>query len=622
MNSIHPDRPFNSSSTDRVHLSNETPPSPSVEKHVIEGHPHSPILIEEDPIIKERYAHLRKELSTTLLKTSFTERESKKVQHSLKEIKDLQSQLNPASTQSLNALIETLSAAYSNATGENLADQDFYISPEEFERVAKTAVMLDNQYQATTVNQEAQKCTGEEEVNALQNQIENTQGMIDELNAQILKLSTLWGTEGGGDIADEINKLRAEIESLKLHNQTLADQIKTAQANIKTEEKIAADLEKINQILNTTPLPAADTPAFAALFNDAIQSRDSLQALLNSLDKSDPNYDHIDTLLKDLLVAYPFEIYPAGTSVTCYDRNIYTKKPNFDALIADSMLKEFLTPAFIDNFIKFINGDPNATYPMLNGEPMSDGMILLTKNQYFIITPTADTTVITKPDGGTIPPADAFSATQGLQGQATLNANLKQTIQAIESLISTNQSLITQNQATISTNQQQMSANEQSLNAIFAAQAAHLQEEINQNKDLKEVIDRLNGILNSDPDGSTTFSMSKLIATLIDLCQVLQKMATAVTSHLSIVTKKMSAYSKQLLEVPLLSKEDTEHYQKYNPFFTNAQEGIRINKTTEEDLAKQIQTILQSLKDASQAIEDFVGTILNMMASISQKISR
>lgn len=619
MNTINPNPPSNFSQgspnlkvqTDPIQQSVHVSKTPTEEEAVVSI---------EDPVVKERYHQLMNDALVILTQTSFTEKDSMKLQAQLNELNTLQKELKTTTTQSLRSLNEILSAAYSKVTGEDFNHQE--ISPDILEQVVKTPVMLENQFQSTTMRAEAQKIMDEELLNNLQNQLEDTQKMVDNLNAQIAKKIELFGPDGDGNEATkEIEELKEQISQLKEQNQILTDELNAAQANIATQQQISTYLQNVLNILNTHPIPPTNSQAFCDLFNQTIQSRDQLQTLLNHLDKNDPSYPLVEKALNDLLVAYPYATYPAGTTATTTVTSSYTKKSDFDALIAKAYYKDQLTPAFISNFIKFINGDPTATRPILNGQPMNDELIKTAINIYFDATPNPEVTVINIPGGGTIDSAVATQSLSDLKG-ANLSQEISQAINANQSNINSNQAIINHNQAIINANTQELATKEPHLQELLNAQMAKINELMNNNKELKEVIERLNGILTSDPSNTTTFSLSRLIACLIDLCQVMQKMAAAETARLAIVTKKMSAYSKLLLQIPVLTSKDTGDYNKLNPIYANAQEGVRINKTAEEDLAKQIQSILQSLKDASQSVEDFIGTILNMMASISQKISR
>lgn len=576
--------------------------------------------LEDNPEAKARYDELMQETTAILAQTSFTEKDSKKLQSNLKELNQLQSELKAATTQSLRALNEMLAAAYSTVTGEDLQANDFYLSAEQLEKTVKTPVTLPNQYQPSTVNAEAQKMIDDGMMGDLQNQINNTQKMVDELNARIANLNQLFGPGGeGNEASQEIQELKNQIASLQAQSQALNEQLQAAEAKIAAQQNIIAILEKVSQIL-IGKTPPANSQEAVDQFNAIMKSRDQLSALLSTLDKNDPNYALVEQSLNSVLTSYSFEKYPVGTVASLQvETYTYSKKSDFDALIAGAYYKSQFTPAFIANFIKFINGDPKATYPVLNGAPMDANMIEMGKTMYFDATPAKTKTLIIKPNGEITDGTSAQASLIELKNGTAL-ATITDGINTSKSIIAGSQNEMIKTQ--IANNQKEIAAKEQVLKELLDAQTTKLNELMKNNQELKEVMDRLTGIITPDADPSTTFSLSRLIACLIDLCQVMQKMASAETARLSIVTKKMSAYSKLLLQVPLLSSEDTKDKDKYNPLFTNAQEGIRINKGAEEDLAKQIQALLQSLKDASQSIEDFIGTILNMMASISQKISR
>lgn len=899
MSSITPssNADFSASSTSRLAaptISAKTPATPPVINKTSVESSVSPS--DENPEAKERYNQLLKDSTTILTQTDtlFTERDSKKLQKQLKELKELQGKLKPANTQSLTTLNETLSIAYGKVTGNNFASQDSYISPDVLEQVVGTEVTLEDQFQSTTVSAEAQKIIDEGEISDLQNEIQNTQKMVDELNAKIKSL----GAEGGGadideqikklkeqiatlekqntllaediktreaelahqkailaelekaqnianthpipdsttqnffdllanalntrdslqqilntldkndpyyskvnqalndllisyplatypvgtgitkeathstyykganydwfmstfsflyseaqmqnflkyingdktasypqiydwekmkyrnmteqeindlkkncfelkvdatinvitkpggekidnsvaanslstfvgykneignivneinsdiasnqatidsdqasisanlqeiaatkqsmqdllvaenQVAQEMQNIRDEINSLIEKNKVLADQLNAAQAIINSQQSILALLEKAQQIVNTKPIPGENTQDFINLFNNAIQTRDSLQKLLTTLDKNDPNYAGVTKILNDLLQAYPLETYPAGTVATANATKVeYSKGPAYDLFTTGWLKNPLYTQDFLDNFLAYIKGDKTATTPLNElGKPMTPDEINQTISLLYDVKVVSSVTVISKPDGTKI---DSAVAANSLSQFLNSKQDIDLTINEVKAVISSNQAIVNSDSATIKANTDEINAKNSSLQELINSEKDRMQKLINDNKDFKEVIDRLSGII-ADVNEPGTFSLNRLIACLIDLCQVMQKMASAETMRLSVVTKKMSAYSQLLTQVPVLTTADTDSgtRDKYNPKYQAAQEAIRMNKSAEEDLAKQVQSLLQSVKDASQSIEDFIGTILNMMASISQKIAR
>lgn len=159
---------------------------------------------------------------------------------------------------------------------------------------------------------------------------------------------------------------------------------------------------------------------------------------------------------------------------------------------------------------------------------------------------------------------------------------------------------------------------------------------INQRPELKAAFTSLMALGNNpDMGDSEIFTIQRLIASLINLGQALQQAATAYANKLAKVTEKMNAYSKMLGQVPVLLKEninynnlgndDTQRSQtlgNINQKFGNMLEAIRANKGMEEDKAKKIQTIMQTMKDAGQSANDFIGTFIDLLRGISQKIAR
>jgi hypothetical protein len=59
-----------------------------------------------------------------------------------------------------------------------------------------------------------------------------------------------------------------------------------------------------------------------------------------------------------------------------------------------------------------------------------------------------------------------------------------------------------------------------------------------------------------------------------------------------------------------------------NKRFQSMLEALRANKGITEDQAKRAQALLQQMKDASSQTSDFIGSFLDLMRSISQKIQR
>jgi uncharacterized protein YoxC len=160
-----------------------------------------------------------------------------------------------------------------------------------------------------------------------------------------------------------------------------------------------------------------------------------------------------------------------------------------------------------------------------------------------------------------------------------------------------------------------------------------INELIKKDPNLKAAFDNLMTIV-SDPamKDPEVFTIQRLIASLIDLGQALQGMATAYAERLSKITEKLTAYSKMMTQIPVIlkgdmkfdddSKTDSELRSNANQKFVNMLETVRANKGLEEDKAKKIQTMLQTMKDASTSTHDFIGSFIDLLRGISQKIMR
>jgi tRNA C32,U32 (ribose-2'-O)-methylase TrmJ len=61
---------------------------------------------------------------------------------------------------------------------------------------------------------------------------------------------------------------------------------------------------------------------------------------------------------------------------------------------------------------------------------------------------------------------------------------------------------------------------------------------------------------------------------------------------------------------------------RMNQTFTDMLEAIRANKGVEEDKAKKVQALLQQIKDASAAQSDYINSLIDLLRSINQKVSR
>jgi len=147
------------------------------------------------------------------------------------------------------------------------------------------------------------------------------------------------------------------------------------------------------------------------------------------------------------------------------------------------------------------------------------------------------------------------------------------------------------------------------------------------NPDLKKAFTNMSNIVfDRNISNADTITMQELISCLIELGQALQKAAAVYANRLTKVTEKMNVYSKQMTQIPVVLKGDVggsdDDRRNWNSSFSNMLEAVRANKGIEEDKAKKIQTFLQSMKDASQSANDFVGTFIDLLRGISQKIMK
>lgn len=169
------------------------------------------------------------------------------------------------------------------------------------------------------------------------------------------------------------------------------------------------------------------------------------------------------------------------------------------------------------------------------------------------------------------------------------------------------------------------------------------EELIAKNPKLKATFDNLSAIATDPSMGDKdVFSMQSLIACLINLGQVLQQVATVYANHLSKVTEKMNAYAKLMGQIPVVLEKDVDFDKEstisgtdeekdrkrsqlradLNQYYGNMLEAVRGNKGVEEDKAKRAQTIMQTMKDASQSTHDFIGTFIDLIRGIGQKTMR
>ncbi len=131
--------------------------------------------------------------------------------------------------------------------------------------------------------------------------------------------------------------------------------------------------------------------------------------------------------------------------------------------------------------------------------------------------------------------------------------------------------------------------------------------------------------------------MSRVMNALMELNQVLSRVATIYADHLGKITEKLNAYSKLQTQIPVITDgmgfmDDTgdstkdekirEDRGQINQKFGNMLEAIRANKGIEEDKAKKLNTILQAMKDAGQQASDFMTSFADMWRQVGSKISQ
>lgn len=186
-----------------------------------------------------------------------------------------------------------------------------------------------------------------------------------------------------------------------------------------------------------------------------------------------------------------------------------------------------------------------------------------------------------------------------------------------------------------------------------------VEELLAKNPKLKTAYDKL-AALASDPDigDDEIFNVQKLILSLINLAEALKGAATAYADRLAKITEKLNAYAKLMNQIPVVLENDvyqpgtwidsgslldgvfivdeeakkkrsdeekrtlSENRATLNQKYGNMLEGARANKDIEQDKAKKIQTIMQTLKDADQSAHDFIGAFIDLFRGISQKIMR
>lgn len=105
-------------------------------------------------------------------------------------------------------------------------------------------------------------------------------------------------------------------------------------------------------------------------------------------------------------------------------------------------------------------------------------------------------------------------------------------------------------------------------------------------------------------------------------CWRLSGFATAQPSENQVVASDASALLNLAKQLRLNEVDARQVENRMNQKFGNMLEAIRANKGLEEDKAKKIQAVLQSMKNAEQSTNDFIGTFIDLVRDISQKIMR
>lgn len=139
-------------------------------------------------------------------------------------------------------------------------------------------------------------------------------------------------------------------------------------------------------------------------------------------------------------------------------------------------------------------------------------------------------------------------------------------------------------------------------------------------------------VLNSftDQPADEVFSIQRVIRALIDLSQALQSAALAESDRLNKVTERLNLYAQMESQLPVItgtslypdSDKGRQDKQDANTRFGTALESLRSNQGLEQDRAKKIQTILQTMKDAGSSVSDYIGSFTDLFRTISSKITQ
>ena len=160
-----------------------------------------------------------------------------------------------------------------------------------------------------------------------------------------------------------------------------------------------------------------------------------------------------------------------------------------------------------------------------------------------------------------------------------------------------------------------------------------IRKEIENDPKLKKLFGEIMENFSEEPP-VVQFNMNRVVFILIALCQALQEAASVFADKLTKVTERLTAYSKKLTQVPVVLQSEGTTFsgigdnqdQKYkneadaralvNQKFGNMLEAIRANKGLDEDKAKKIQTILQTMKDASASSSDFITAFIDLVRGL------
>lgn len=141
------------------------------------------------------------------------------------------------------------------------------------------------------------------------------------------------------------------------------------------------------------------------------------------------------------------------------------------------------------------------------------------------------------------------------------------------------------------------------------------------------LVEEINTNMAEVPD-EDKFMMSQLLRLLIQMTKTLQDVAIVQAEQLSNTTAITRAYVNLQQKIPVLLKggtsvpDDSERRGEMNNAFSIYMDSVRANKGTVEDLAKKIQALLNSTKEAGTQFSDLFSSILDQMNSLISQIYR